>query len=140
MVTQDFYAAPKYHLVLKFRFRLTRGALDRAINLVQEESYILLDLARLHYDQKNYEEAKFLGGKNVGKFERYNLRTAETQSALRILKDFSAFSASLRLIFLRISVVKYARLSPWKLFPPRSIHLQLNSNKTLNITALSRTN
>jgi tetratricopeptide (TPR) repeat protein len=33
---------------------------DRAINLVVEEADILLNLARLRYDQKNYEEAKSL--------------------------------------------------------------------------------
>jgi len=33
---------------------------DRAINLVQYEANILLDLARLRYDQTNYEEAKSL--------------------------------------------------------------------------------
>lgn len=32
----------------------------RAINLISEEANILLDLARLRYDQKNYEEAKSL--------------------------------------------------------------------------------
>lgn len=36
---------------------LARG---RAINLVDREANILLDLARLHYDQKNYEEAESL--------------------------------------------------------------------------------
>lgn len=33
---------------------------DRAINLIQGEANILLDLARLRYDQMNYEEAKSL--------------------------------------------------------------------------------
>jgi tetratricopeptide (TPR) repeat protein len=33
---------------------------DRAINLVEDEANILLDLARLRYDQKNHEEARSL--------------------------------------------------------------------------------
>ena len=35
-------------------------SLCRRINLVIEEANILLDIARLRYDQKNYEEAKSL--------------------------------------------------------------------------------
>ena len=43
---------------------------DRAINSVEHEANILLDLARLRYDQKNYEEAKSLAEEALSITER----------------------------------------------------------------------
>jgi tetratricopeptide (TPR) repeat protein len=42
----------------------------RAINLVETEANIILDLARLRYDQKNYEEAKSLAEEALSITER----------------------------------------------------------------------
>ena len=43
---------------------------DRVINLVAYEANILLELARLRYDQKNYEEAKSLAEEALSITER----------------------------------------------------------------------
>jgi len=67
---------------------------DRAINLVMFEADILLDLARLRYDQKNYEEAKSLAEEALTITERcgYVLQGADVnlflaQFALEQEKD-----------------------------------------------------
>lgn len=66
----------------------------RAINNVESESDILLDLARLRYDQKNYEEAKSLADEALLITERcgYVLQGADVnlflaQYALEQVKD-----------------------------------------------------
>ena len=60
---------------------------DRAINLVQDEANILLDLARLRYDQKNYEEAKSLADEALVIAERcgYVLQGADVNLFLATL-------------------------------------------------------
>jgi tetratricopeptide (TPR) repeat protein len=67
---------------------------DRTINLVTEEADILLDLARLRYDQKNYNEAKSLAEEALSITERcgYILQDADVnlflaQYALEQEKD-----------------------------------------------------
>jgi len=67
---------------------------DRAINMVDHEANILLDLARLRYDQKNYEEAKSLAEEALSITERcgYVLQGADVnlflaQYALEQEKD-----------------------------------------------------
>ena len=67
---------------------------DRAINYVVEEANILLDIARLRYDQKNYEEAKSLTEEALAITERcgYVLQGADVnlflaQYALEQEKD-----------------------------------------------------
>ena len=67
---------------------------DRSINLVDTEADILLDLARLRYDQKNYEEAKTLAEEALTITERcgYVLQGADVnlflaQYALEQEKD-----------------------------------------------------
>jgi tetratricopeptide (TPR) repeat protein len=66
----------------------------RAINNVEHEANILLDLARLRYDQKNYEEAKSLAEEALSITERcgYILQGADVnlflaQYALEQEKD-----------------------------------------------------
>jgi tetratricopeptide (TPR) repeat protein len=67
---------------------------DRAINLVEMEANIILDLARLRYDQRNYEEAKSLAEEALTITERcgYVLQGADVnlffaQYALEQEKD-----------------------------------------------------
>jgi tetratricopeptide (TPR) repeat protein len=67
---------------------------DRVINLVESEANILLDLARLRYDQKKYEEAKSLADEALLITERcgYVLQGADVnlvlaQDALEQEKD-----------------------------------------------------
>ena len=71
-------------------------ARDRTINLVELEANILLDFARLRYDQKNYEEAKSLAEEALTITERcgYVLQGADVnlffaQYALEQEKDKS---------------------------------------------------
>jgi tetratricopeptide (TPR) repeat protein len=67
---------------------------DRVINMVDHEANILLDLARLRYDQKNYAEAKSLAEEALSITERcgYVLQGADVnlflaQYALEQEKD-----------------------------------------------------